>query len=386
VIFHDMERTDDSPKRQSEGDFAFLNRSARPEMQRVRDMLEFLLAEFQDEADQTELVLRLRIGDFQPAAFEIILHGILVRLGYSISCHPEVPESDGRPDFRAEAADSSHFLYIEATTTSIRDGRDAGAERRKAVVYEAIERLENQNFFLDVCSSGTPATNPSGRRLRGELKRWLDDLDPDALGEKLTQEGHEILPRYTWEHDGWTVEFVAFPKAPNKRTKDSPIIGSYGDAQARQVDSWTPIRDRVMEKGQRYGRLDAPLVVAINTGSFTLDKVDVMQALFGQEALVFRVGSNDAEPEMRRQPNGAFLGPNGPRYTRVSGVWVFNDASLYNISTRKHSIYHNPFAERECPASLLDIPHHRTNENNEMAFHEGLCLKCIFDLEETWPE
>ncbi len=384
MIFDDIERTDKSPKSQTEGDFTFLNRSARPEMQNVRDFLEMLLAEFGNEEDQKELITRLRSADFYPAAFEMILHGILVRLGFKVSCHPKVPNSEGRPDFKAEAADGTHFIYVEASATSIRDGRDEGAETRKTVVYEAIERLENRNFFLDISSSGDPATNPSGKRLRGELARWLNEHDPDALRKELANRGHEGMPRYTWEHDGWTLEITAFPKAPEKRTDDSRLIGSYGDRDARSIDGWTPIRDRLLEKGKRYGKLDAPLIVALNTGSFTLDKIDVMQALFGQEAFVFRTGAN--EPDFRRESNGAFNGPVGPRYTRISGAWVFNDVNPSNIVSRRHSVYLNPLAEHECPESLLDLPNHRINKDDEMKFHQGLCLPCIFDLEESWPE
>lgn len=383
MIFDEEERTDDSPMSRTEGDFAFLNRSARPEMQRVRDFLEMVLAEYEDEEDQKELIARLRSGDFHPAAFETILHGALIRLGYKVSCHPEVPDSEGRPDFKVEAADGSHFIYVEASATSIRDGRDEGAETRKAVVYEAIERVENRSFFLDISSSGDPATSPRIKRLRSELGRWLSGLDPDALRKEIAEHGHERAPRFTWEHDGLMLDITAFPKAAEKRTDDSRVIRSYGERGARSVDSWTPIRDRVMAKGNRYGKLDAPLIVAINTGSFTLDKIDVMQALFGQEVSIL---SGTEEPNMRREPNGAFLGPEGPRYTRISGVWVFNDINPYNITTRRHSVYLNPFAEHQCPDSVLDLPYHRVNEDNEMKFHQGFCLPCIFELEETWPE
>lgn len=40
MIFDDKKREDTSPKRNQEGEFAFLNRSDRPEIARVRELIE----------------------------------------------------------------------------------------------------------------------------------------------------------------------------------------------------------------------------------------------------------------------------------------------------------------------------------------------------------
>ena len=75
MLFTIYQRTDPSPKAHRESDFAFLDRSARPEMERVRHYLEGLVGEYPQE-ERDELVARLKSGDdthFKSAVFELAL-------------------------------------------------------------------------------------------------------------------------------------------------------------------------------------------------------------------------------------------------------------------------------------------------------------------------
>ncbi|HFZ1050433.1 TPA: hypothetical protein ACIJSU_006323, partial [Pseudomonas aeruginosa] len=79
MIFTAYQRTDASPKTNRESNFAFLDRSAWPEMERVRHYLEGLVGEYPQE-ERDELVARLKCGDdthFKSAVFELALHAFL---------------------------------------------------------------------------------------------------------------------------------------------------------------------------------------------------------------------------------------------------------------------------------------------------------------------
>lgn len=378
TIFYEVDRTDTSPKKNGEGEFEFHNRSARPEFDKVRSFLDDLISEY-PESDQGELVARLRSGsdeEFRSASFELILHGIVNRLGGKIDCHPQVPNSDGRPDFKVTLPDGNYF-YLEASCTTS-GSTDPGAEARKGVVFDNLNRTKNSEFFLDVRSTGAPATPPKGTKLRKRLETWLALLDAEAIKKAIEEHGYDAAPELPWEHEGWTLVFKAAPK--NKPKESERAIGTYMEG-AHPIDDWSPIRDRVMAKGNRYGELDAPLIVAINSSAFNLDKIDVMQALFGQEEFVLAGGKT----EMRRKPNGAWQDHEGPRYTRISGVWVFNDLKPSNTASRKHAIYVNPDAQCAVPEFLLDIPSHRPADGKLIA-HDGLCVRCILDMAASWPE
>lgn len=382
VIFDDVERNDLAPKRHGETEFAFSNRSARPEFGLVRNLVEELLAEY-PEGERAELIARIRSGvddAFRSATFELILHGEMVRLGATLECHPEVPGSSGRPDFKVTLPNGS-FFYLEASAITTRDGTDRKADARKGVVYDAVNRIKNPNFYLDVSSRGNPDTPPKSKPLRATLEKWLEGLDPDEVAKGIEENGYGSAPTLEWEHEEWRLTIRAVPKSPARRQQGERSIGTHTDG-LKQVDGWTPIRDRVMEKGRRYGAdLDAPLVVAINTGAFNLEKIDVMQALFGQESFELSGG----EIEMRRLPNGVWQNADGPQYRRISGVLVYNDLKPSNIATRKQDLYLNPWATHPVPPFLGDLPHHKL-EGEKMIEQQGLCLRCIFVLSPEWPE
>src|SRR5512132_3139931 len=120
----------------------------------------------------------------------------------------------------------------------------------------------------------------------------------------------------------------AIPRSPEKRDKPVRAVlgGLFGDA--RWLNTWKVIYDTLIDKGRRYGNLDAPLVIAVNANVFHLDQSDIMQALFGQEQFLFDPHEPDREPRMQRAPNGFWHGPKGPRYARVAGVLIGFDVSL----------------------------------------------------------
>jgi hypothetical protein len=89
-------------------------------------------------------------------------------------------------------------------------------------------------------------------------------------------------------------------------------------------------------------------VVAVNCVTrWGVDDDDIVEALFGTEQLIFYRG--DQTPIPTRQKDGAFMGPDGPWNTRVSGVLI---ATLYpwNLGSARFELYVNPWAAK----SLMD--------------------------------
>jgi hypothetical protein len=73
--------------------------------------------------------------------------------------------------------------------------------------------------------------------------------------------------------------------------------------------------------------------------------------------MVFRLDDREKEPRFRRAPNGAWMSKDGPQYTRVSGVWSFNDIQPASIVGKKNTIYFNPWASMPLPEALKVFPH-----------------------------
>ncbi len=386
VLFEDKDRDYNGSKFYAELDYEYLDRSSRSEAKKVRDLLNKLFSLLPEE-EQKDIYSRITGRDtsnYKSATFELLLHGIFITNGCEVAIHPELNNgSMSRPDFLIKTPGGDEF-YLEAVLASEFDDNYKAAVKRKDVVLDTINKMESPFFFLGITAEGNPDTPPKGKPLKRHLQTWLESLDPDAVIKEIEENGHYSLPRTMWNHDGWEIEFEAIPKKPESRGKDGNIIGALSGG-VRWVNSWRPMRDAVTSKGNHYGELDKPFLIAVNTDLFRLDKIDEMQALFGEEQYIFKVEDPNPQPDMQRAPNGAWHGNQGVQYTRVSGTWFFDNLNPWNIVSRKHTIYFNPWAQAVLPDYIKVFPYAQS-EDHLMVWNDGKSLGDTLGLEAGWPE
>lgn len=384
-VFDRVERKDDSPKQSTESFFAFYNRSARVEFENIRSFIQICINNYPSN-EKKELICRLRSGNdvhFRSACFELFLHEILLRQGFTLLPHPQLPNgSSKKPDFLVTDPTGERF-YLEAVLASEKSDDDKGAAARKSVVLDILAKYPHDNFMIAIDDEGSPKSSPSGKKLKNEIHAWLDSLEPDKILEKMDSEGFDSIEPMVRNYDGWDLQIRPIPLDPERRGQSSTLIGIGGQGGGF-IDSWSPIRDAIKSKGGKYGELDIPLVVATNVKCFHLDRLDEMQALFGQEQIVYQRGTNP-EPKMLRAPNGAWHGKNGPDYTRVSAAWIFNDLHASSLAHRRHTVYFNPWAKMPAPKSLKRFPSAQPHFD-KIVWHEGFSIREIFELDEEWPE
>lgn len=384
MLFEDKKRSFTGPRSYVEGDWEYLDRSARVEAQRVRAFLNKWVSEYPD-AHRNELISRTRSGvyhNFHSAAFEVVLFALFRSLECTITVHPDLPgSSTTHPDFLVVTPDGAH-LYVEAVLASDYSQAEIAARKRKDAVLAAIDKIESPNFFLSVEAEGNPEKPPGGQALGRQLEKWLSSLDPDVVAREITEQGVDHIPKMTWEHEGWKVTFEAIPKNPERRGKGERVIGALSSG-AQFVNVWEPIRDAIKSKGNRYGELPHPFLVCMNVNGMSVDRIDEMQGLFGEEEFVFKVGS--AEPEMRRRPNGAWWGPKGVQYQRISGAWIFDTLNPWNVVSRKNCLYFNPWTNKPLP-DLFTRMNHAGPQDQKMVWTDGQPIGELLDLPRDWPE
>lgn len=382
MLFTNKIRTDDAPIRATETDFAFLDRCSWSEANRVRSLLENCLTNYPVE-EQAELIARLQCGDakhFASGSFELLLHEYLLRLGFSLTPHPELTNgSTKRPDFLVTCPNGEQ-LYLEAVCTSENSGKDSSAEARKAVALEVLNTAHHPSFIVAISSRGDPITQPSGKQLTKAVVDWLHTLDPDqVLRESINNP--KAYPKFLWHHESWQVTVEAIPVTPDSRGSPRRLIGmkSY---EAGWIDGWTPIRDAIVKKTRRYGHLDLPLVVAVNVDTFKLVQIDISQALFGQEQFIL---SGSKEPKMHRAANGAWHQASGGGGERCSGAWIFGNLSPYALTQRLDNLYLNPRANINVPTDFLRMPHMLVIDNYLQQF-TGTAIGDALGLNDNWLE
>jgi hypothetical protein len=138
AIFDDFSRSDRGFATTGEASFSFLNRSNRPEVVAVREMIEDWFTHYPSQ-DQPELVARFRDKNtpenFDSAFFELFLHEFFRRGECQVEVHPRSSGSAKRPDFFIKTPTSRCF-YLEAIVAT-------GITREERATQSRIDDLHN---------------------------------------------------------------------------------------------------------------------------------------------------------------------------------------------------------------------------------------------------
>lgn len=366
--------------------FDYLNRSGRAEAERVRELIEGQFSRYAAD-DRNILRTRLRSTDdnqHMGAAFELVLHELLLRAGCKILAVEPLLKGTGRsPDFLVQTECGSHF-YLEATLATGRSRRQEGADRRLNEALQAINSVNSPDFFLDVDTSGTPTAPVTVRRLRGRLDRWLQSLDYEQIIAQVGDEG-VARPQFKYDQHGVSFRIAVTPRRQYRgTTKGGRAIGSRTLAP-QMVRSQESIRTAVVGKAGRYGDLDAPYIIAINALSDYASEDDAFDALFGEEIISTRQTAEGFERRISRDIDGAWRGPSGPVNTRVSAVLSTERLGPWSLGQRRARLFMNPWARRplEVLPLAIDI---REVRDEQIYCTAGNSIADLLGLPEGWPE
>ncbi len=117
-----------------------------------------------------------------------------------------------------------------------------------------------------------------------------------------------------------------------------------------------------------------------------LDDIDVLNALFGEEAIEYTVGPQmDFNTRMTRRPNGVWIDKSGTQNTRISAVLLARSISPHSVATARLELVHNPWAQFPLlDEALLKLTQYKP-EGREMVKYPGLRPRDIFGLSNEWP-
>lgn len=363
------------PKQFGESSYAYYRNSERASVRVLRDLLEQWFDEIpvQERLDLQQRFRSRNASQHRSAFFELFLHHLLLRSGYQVGFHPEMQGVTTHPDFLVSRNGQARF-YLEAVATSASE-REEAEENRRNQVYDALNNLRSPDFFLALHIEGAPETSPSGARLRGDLARWLQELDRDAILESYIGERYDEIPKYPWNHEGWNIVFEPIPKSDQSRgTTTARPIGLTAPTCATQLTLDEELRDAVIFK-DRYGNLALPFVVAVQVvNEFGIDEIAVMDGLLGQETI-----------SGRRIPNGAWTSNRGARHTNISAAMVWPTLDPWHVALIEPIVVHNPWAAHPLPNDALTLTQHVVDrQTGNLMVQQGPGMPELLGLEPYW--
>ena len=390
MLFDQIERAETRLKRENESTFLYLNSSARSPMTAAREVLEQWFTTYPDSG-RVDLHARFRSpidSQFKSALWELYLHELFSRLGFSLDPHPDIDGSSNHPDFLVKVGDEAKF-YFEGIVAGLPSTKDAGAEARLAEVLDLVNKMQIPGWFLQVEYRGFPDSPPPVKELRKGLESWLATLDIKAIDAALRAQEWDAVPKYEWGRNGLSLTFTPSPKSPEATASPQhQPIGILMSYQGNFLTTDEDIRRAIRAKSKKYGRLALPLVVAVNVVSDHCDDIDIDNALFGTEQIACTLNPDGSIQERaERRLDGAWFGPKGPRNEAVSAVLVGRNIEIYNCadSDKTPLLIHSPYSthrlvlEYQLPESIPD------DSTKTMKRKAGRSAREFLRLPHPWP-
>ena len=371
------------PKRYGESNYAYYRDSERPGVVAIRTLLEAWFLELPED-ERLDLQQRFRSPterQHRSAVFELFLHHLLLRCGFELEFHPDIPGVTTHPDFLV-SRNGQELFFLEAIAVGNSTREEAEANRMN-LVYDVLNNLTSPDFYLGLRVGGAPETPPPGARLRGELARWLATLDRETIRQCYREERYEEVPTYEWVHDGWRMLFDPIPKGDEARANPSVRpIGMTMPTRAARLTLDESLKDGVIAK-DKYGRLRLPFVVAIQVvEEFRIAKIDVMNGLFGPEAVAFDAHGNQREA---RVPDGAWVSANGPIHRTISVVMAWSTLDPWTFTAIEPIVVHNPYATVPLANDMLPFTQHVVDhERGVLNEHAGRSMEGLLGFAKGW--
>lgn len=374
-LFDDKIRDYDGYSDHNEYTYDFLDRSSKTEFKQVRDLLNDWFSIFPD-SEKAEIKSRIR-KDFDSTFYELFLHQLFYKLGFSILVHPKVPKSKKRPDFLVTKDDLE--MYVEAKVITGKSKVEESFERKQNEFYDALSKLNFDRFLisLDTLIFKTDK-QPSPKKFIKNIQSKIEKLNPDEISDSTNSGVISTLPKIEYEDESIKaiVGIIPLIKEASSEKHKRPI-GMY-PMESFWGNGNNILKKAINDKGKRYGELDKPFLICINTVDFkTVVKSDVDNAIWGSKALSWSTNPENRDEKWIRKLDGVFLNSKGARLKYVSGI-AFTRVIPFNIKNADFGLFKHPFSTNEFDFDKLNLEYEYVREG-QILKKEGRNLSDIFD-------
>ncbi len=394
-LFDDFQRTYMGYQDPHESIYAFLKRSARPEYEQVRNVLE---SWFRDIPNDSHYALQrsFRSDDQRHlgAFFEIYCHTLLKKQNFSVDLQQVVDQTSGNPiDFLARTSESPLF-YLEATV-ALDSGNSLKSQRHLHQLKEALNTLNEPFFRIILEVKQESRYSLPARQIRNEIHQWLQTLDPDEISQKESTQGHDSMPYCSWLRDEWNIVFIAIPRPREERGQAGETV-LYEISAGRWNEGQNGLRRTLEDKADKYGTFQLPFVIAVDVLALNAIGCDLEEVFFGQDVVLVNLESDEAfstrSPLLPNRPydeNGFWLARRGPRNQQVSAVLLIDELIPWSLAHRTPILWHNPWAEKPLSPDIWQGPQMLQDPANmvsvQWSLKNGKKGGELLQLSPNWP-
>lgn len=276
-------------------------------------------------------------------------------------------------------------FYLEAKIATGRSNETKSYEQRLNSLYDSLNKIESPDFFLGIKHVLLKSTKqPSTKEIIKMLENELIKYDANTIRNQIVAGGiSRDLTDIHFENDDVDISFYLIPKsqsiAGQKGIRPIGVYPSYTFWGGNEND----IKTSLDKKANRYGALDKPYLIAINSlGPIMTNENDSNNAIWGSLQISYSTDPNNRDFKYTRAQDGFFLDNSGVRHTGVSGVFITR-LNLGNIQNPEYWLYKHPFAKYDINFDMMDLSYFYVS-SNEIHKVEKKQIKDIVKLPEEW--
>ena len=346
-LFNDKVRVNLEYAHNQQDTYEFYNNSAIEEFATVRNRLNHWFSKYPDGAKKQ--LKRDFQSNFDSAFFELFVHELFSEQGFYLTPHPTVPNSTKNPDFLAKKGELE--IYLEAKVATDESNEERALKVKQNIIYDAINQINCSDYWISVREISF-LSNKQAKL--GKIRQSLEE-NISKYGALLVTGGEDTFSERQEKCIPYADENIkiAISLWPCSIKKSRPI-GSYlgGSYMGGCEES---IRNAIKAKGYRYGNLDKPYIVCINSLSYKHTRTeDVYDALFGYQRVKSFENLNNPNQELNGSSDGIFDEYSEHSYASVSGVFVTR-VFPSNVHVANHWLVKHPFSNNEFDFNNLAI-------------------------------
>ena len=358
VLFDDFDRIDDTIIGKNESTYDFINRSSYEHFQNIRDRVRTMM-NIIPVGNKVELISGLKTN-WESSYFELFLANLFAKLDFTIEIHPELSNTNKRPDFKLSNSDS--IIFAEARYASDKSIEDHKIENIKNDIKYGINiNIKSKNFFIAIQELVILERRSSSlRELYSKIRVYINE----NIGKEIFHLNEDTTERrdkwFFYENETFKIVLSLIPRNPDfPLTRKSRVIGMES-GPFQLIDSKSYILRALNKKATRYGNLDKPFVLCIQAGSEWGIHISELYDIFYGDG----VFNSDTEKSYRRN-NGFFGYDDKPKMTRVSGV-IIVQMHYSKIDNCHIDYFANPYAKYPVQFSKLMDFHDRGSYNTQI--------------------
>ena len=374
-LFEDKNRIYDKPATHNSNTYNYYDCSSRVDIAIIRKVLNEWFDDYPD-TEKNELNRRFN-KSFTSAFYELFIFNLFKLQGFKIEIHPDIPGTTKKPDFLISKGDIE--FYLEAKVAMGESEKQVSLKRRINQIYDSLNNIKSARIEELIIKT---KIQPSIKQFRDKIETELKNFDPDTVTKDIQAYGLEGCPKIAIEDKNLQLIISLIPKDPQYRKENDNAIGVY-PSEVFWGGEEESIKTSFSKKAKRYGRLDKPYIVCINSiGRKFTGNYDVMNAIWGTLAISWSTNPNDIDEKIIRMNDGLFISDKGPEYKNVSGVLITH-VMEFNIPNSSYRLVKHPFADKELDFKIIDMSYQYLRDG-KIITTEGKTIAEIFNIKTDW--